>query len=280
MIRIHLIVVASIGCLSIVQAETKLTPLKTGGGRSLESIKAKKAPQVSLPSWGPSPKEETPPAPVFSGSKSGWGIVNEVCAYYSLEGHNMGKLPVGTMLTYSGVKQSTKSFVLISKIQRQEKTWEGPFLIEASDVVIYRGELEKMPDKLMGDLKAYYVIKGQIADRKDQIEEKTLSLNPHFDTAKLWQQRYAESIEKAGKMEEKANVLTGSAKSNMLDALRSLKYEQTRIKTQADNEAMNYKAWKDQHPINPALFNNDAELKVLQTQLKEAKAKIKDMGVE
>jgi hypothetical protein len=217
---------------------------------------------------------------MFSGPKSGWGVVNEVCAYYSLEGHNLGKLPVGTMLTYSGVKQSTKSFVLLSKIQRQDKTWEGPFLIEASDVVIYRGAFEKIPDTLMEDIKAYYVIKGQIAARKDQIEEKTLFLNPYFETAKLWQQRYVESIEKAVKMEEKAKALSGVAKNNILDALRSLKYEQVRLKTQADKEAVSYKAWKDQHPINPALFNDDAELKVLQIQLNEAKEKVKIVVVD
>jgi hypothetical protein len=144
-------------------------------------------------------------------------------------------------------------------------------------VVLYRGEFEKMPEKLIGDIKAYYTIKGQIDDRKDQIEEKTQSQNPYFATAKLWQKRYADSIEKAGKMEEKANALRGSAKSKMLDELRSLKYEQARIKIQADKDAVNYKAWKDKNPINPALFSDDAELKALQIQMNEAKEKVKNV---
>lgn len=277
MIHVYLIVIASMGCLAIAQAETKLTPLRTSGGRSFESLKAKKEPNLPVPSSPSSQNEVTPPAPVFSGPKSGWGIIRQACAYYSDEGHNVGKLPAGMLFTYSGVKHSTKSFVLIAKIQLKEKTFEGPFLIEASDVVLYRGEFEKMPEKLIGDIKAYYAIAGQIADRKEQIEEKNQSRNPHFDTAKLWQQRYADSIGKAAKMEEKANTLKGPAKSKMLDELRLLKYEQSRLKIQADREAVNYKAWKDQNPISPSLFSDDAELKVLQVQLKEAKEKVKNV---
>lgn len=279
MIRAHLFLIASIGCLSIAYAETKLTPLKTGGARPLESLKEKKEPKPS-PTSAPSKKEVAPPEPVFSGPKSGWGIVSQTCAYYSNEGHNVGKLSPGTLITYSGVKQSTKSFVLISKVQRQANKWEGPFLVEAPDLVLFSGEFEKMPEKLINDIKAYYTIKGQIADRKDQIEEAAQSKNPHFDSAKLWQQRYVESVEKASEMEEKANTLKGPAKSKMLDELRSLKYEQVRLKTQADKEAVNYKAWKDQNPISPALFTNDAELKTLQAKLKEAKEKIKDVVVD
>ena len=144
-------------------------------------------------------------------------------------------------------------------------------------MVLYRGELEKMPEEQIRNIKAYYAIKGQIEARKDQIEGKTQSRNPYFNAAKLWQQRYAESIEKAGKMEAKANALSGSAKSQMVDELRSLKYEQSRIKIQADKEAVNYKAWKDNNPLNPSLFSDDAELKTLNILLKEAKEKVKDV---
>lgn len=278
--RAHFFLVACMCWLSIVYAETKLTPLKTGGGRSLESLKAKKEPKSSAPPSSPVPKEIPPPEPVFSGPKSGWGIANQACAYYSSEGHHLGKVPAGTLVTYSGVKQSQNSFVLIATIQRKANTWEGPFLIEAPEVVLFSGELEGMPGKLISDLKAYYTIKGALVDRKDKIEEVAQSQNPYFETAKLWQQRYADSVEKASEMEAKANALKGPAKSNMLDELRLLKYEQARLKIQADKEAVNYKAWKDQNPNNPSLYSNDAELKALQAQLKDAKEKIKDVVVD
>jgi len=277
--RVHLLSVASILFLSFAQAETKLTPLKSGGGRPLESLKAKKEPKPA-PTPEASKKEVAPPEPVFSGPKSGWGIVNVACAFYGNDGQNLGKLPAGTLLTYSAVKHSTKSFVLVSKVQVSANKWDGPFLVEAPDVVMFSGELEKMSPKMIGDLKAYYALKGKIAQRKEEIEEKAQARNPHFETAKLWQQRYADSVEKAADMEVKANDLKGPAKSKMLDELRSLKYEQARLKTQADKEAVNYKAWKDKNPISPALFSTDDELKALHAQLKEAKEKIKDVVVD
>jgi hypothetical protein len=277
--RVHLSFVASLLFLFVAQAETKLTPLKTGGGRPLESLKAKKEPKPASTSEA-SKKDVAPPEPVFTGPKSGWGIVHVACPFYGNDGQNLGKLAAGTLLTYSAVKHSTKTFVLVSKIQVSATKWDGPFLVEAPDVVMFSGELEKMSPKMINDLKAYYALKGKIEQRKEAIEESAQSRNPHFATAKLWQQRYADSVEKAADMEVKANDLKGPAKSKMLDELRSLKYEQARLKTQADKEAVNYKAWKDKNPISPSLFTTDDELKALNAQLKEAKEKIKDIVVD
>jgi len=273
-------ILISVGVVSIAQAEVKLTPLKTGGGRPLESLKAKKEPKIQQAPSSPVKDEAPPPAPVFRGPKKGWGIVNPACIYYSSEGHNMGTLPAGTLIDYQEVKHSTKGFVLVSKVQRQANTWEGPFLVEVPDVVLFSGELDKLPKKLISDLKAYYTLQGQIVARKEVIEEKSQSQNPYFESAKLWQSRYGASMEKARAMEEKANALNGPAKSKMLDDLRSMKYEQVRVKLQADKEAASYKAWKDQHPIDPALVAQDSEMKELRVQLKAAEEKIKGFIVD
>lgn len=245
----------------------------------MESLKAKKEPKEAQ-APAPSKKEVTPPEPVFSGPKSGWGVLNRKSPCYSSEGDNIGALPAGTLLTYSAVKHSSKCFVLVSKVQRQGDKWEGPFLVEAPDVVLFSGELSTMPPKLIADIRAYFTILGQIENRKDELEESAQSKNPHYESARLWQKRYAESVEKASDMEEKANALKGPAKSKMLDDLRALKYEQARLKIQADKEAVSYKAWKDQNPISPSVFTTDAQLKTLQAQLKQAKEKIKDIVVD
>ena len=48
----------------------------------------------------------------------------------------------------------------------------------------------------------------------------------------------------------------------------------------ADKEAANYKAWKEQNPTPDSIINADPVLQSLQKQLKEAKAKVKDVVVE
>lgn len=278
-IRAQVLLGLSIGLSFFAQAEKKLTPLKRGGGRPLESLKAKKEPKESVKPL-PAKKDEAPSEARFDGPKSGWGIVSQASSFYSGDGHNQGRLPAGTLVAYSGVKTSTESFVLVSKIQRQTKTWEGPFLIEAPDVVLFSGALEEMPAQLIADLRAYYTLQGRIAERKAELEEKAQSRNPYFECAKRSQANYAGSVEKASVLEKQANALKGPAKIKILDELRSLKYEQARLKMQADKEALSYKAWKEQHPISPTLFTKDAELQALLAQRKAAKEKIKDVVVE
>lgn len=279
MTRIALVGFIVAGLLCGVQAQTKLTPLKTGGGRPLPPLKAKKEAKEGVDP-APSEKEVAPPVPAFTGPKNGWGVINRKTPCYSPEGRNRGTLPAGTLLTYSAVKRSSTCFVLVSKVQRQGDAWEGPFLVEAPDVVLFSGELNTMSDELIADIRAYFMLLGQIENRKEELEKSAQSQNPHFESARLWQKRYAESVEKASDMEEQANALTGSAKTKMLDQLRALKYEQARLKIQADKEAASYKAWKDQHPVPPSVFTADTQLKDLQTQLNVAKEKIKDIVVD
>jgi hypothetical protein len=262
-------------------AETKLTPLKTGGNtKPLESLKAKKEPKDAVKAPPPPAKDKTSPEPVFKGPKSGWGIVNKSSSFYTLEGDNIGKLTAGTLFTFDGVKHATGCFVLIAKIKSQANKWEGPFLVQSPDVVFFSGALSDMSETLVADIQNYYTIQGKIERRKEEIEVEGQSKNPHLESAKLWQKRYADSIATASDLEAKSNTLKGAAKSKAVDELRALKYEQSRIKVMADKEAANYKAWKDQNPTPASVVDADPALKALQAELKEAKAKIKDVIVE
>jgi len=262
-------------------AETKLTPLKTGGKtKPLESLKAKKEPKETVKAPPPEKQEKPKAEPVFSGPKSGWGVVSKSSSFYTETGENIGKLPAGALFTYSGVKHATGCFVLVAKIKGKSDKWEGPFLIQSPDVVFFSGELTEMPEQLIADIQNYYTLQGKIEARKEELELEHQSKNPSFESAKLWQKRYADSITAAADLEAKANTLKGAAKSKALDELRSLKYEQSRTKVMADKEAANYKAWKEQNPTPDSIINADPVLQSLQKQLKEAKAKVKDVVVE
>jgi hypothetical protein len=266
--------------LSLV-AETKLTPLKTGGKvKPLESLKAKKEPKEAVKA-PPQEKQEKPKAePVFNGPKSGWGVVSKTSAFYTEAGENIGKVPAGALFSYSGVKHATGCFLLVAKIKGKSGNWEGPFLIQSPDVVFFSGELTDMSEQFVANIQNYYTLLGKIESRKDELELENQSKNPYFESAKLWQKRYADSITAAAELEAKSNTLKGGAKSKAVDELRALKYEQSRTKIMADKEAASYKAWKEQNPTPPAVINADPTLQSLQKQLKEAKEKVKDVVVE
>jgi hypothetical protein len=262
-------------------AETKLTPLKTGGNtKPIESLKAKKEPKDAVKTPAPAKMEKPVAEPFFSGPKSGWGVVSKSSPFFTEEGENIGKVPAGALFTYSGVKHATGCFVLIAKIKGKSGKWEGPFLIQSPDVVFFSGELTDMSEQLIANIQNYYTLLGKIEARKEELELENQSKNPHFESAKLWQKRYADSITAAAELEEKSNTLKGGAKSKAVDELRTLKYEQSRVKIMADKEAASYKAWKEQNPTPPAVINADPTLQDLQKQLKAAKEKVKDVVVE
>jgi len=262
-------------------AETKLTPLKTGGKtKPLESLKAKKEPKETEKAPPPPKTEKTVSEPVFKGPKSGWGVVSKSSSFYTEAGDNIGKVPAGALFSYSGVKHATGCFLLVAKIKGKSGKWEGPFLIQSPDVVFFSGELTDMSEQLVANIQNYYTLLGKVEARKEELELENQSKNPHFESAKLWQKRYVDSITAAAELEEKSNTLKGGAKSKAVDELRTLKYEQSRLKIMADKEAVSYKAWKEQNPTPDAVINADPTLQSLQKQLKEAKEKVKDIVVE
>jgi hypothetical protein len=224
------------------------------------------------------PPVKAPPADTvtkvtFLGPRSGWGFVKATCPYYGPDGKRLGTLPGGTLFKYRDVKASSKNAVLECTVQRGA-AWEGPFLIDCTDIAGYEGDPDALDPATVKSLAAYFTLSGKITDRQEALAEEALAANPHFESARQAQQAYQDSIAKAAEMERQMNTLTGSRKSKALEALRAFKYEQVRIKAQADQEAAAYKAWKDAHPADPAQLASDPQLQSLKADLQDAAAKV------
>jgi len=223
------------------------------------------------------PQNEAPDDTVttvsFLGPKSGWGFVKVKSPYYTPAGKHVGTLPGGTLFKYNGVKTTSKNAVLVSTVKRDE-TWEGPFLLDCTDIAGYEGDPETLNPALVKNLADYFTLNGKIAERKAALEEEAIALNPNFNSARQAQQAYQDSIEKAAERERQMNTLTGARKVKADEALRALKYEQIRIKSKADQAAAAYKAWKDAHPIDPAKLADDAQIKTLEQERKAAAEKV------
>lgn len=223
------------------------------------------------------PAQEKPAETVtqvtYLGPKSGWGFVKATGPYYSPEGKRLGTLPGGTLFKYSGVKNTSKNAVLVSTVKRGE-AWEGPYLLDCTDIAGYEGDLDSLDPAVVKNLGAYFTLNGKVTDRKEALTQEALSANPHFESAKQAQQEYQASIEKAAEMEKQMNTLSGARKTKALEALRAYKYEQVRIKAKADQKALAYKTWKDAHPVDPAKISADPQLQSLEKELQAARAKV------
>ena len=212
----------------------------------------------------------------FLGPRSGWGFVKATSPCYSPDGKRLGTLPGGTLFKYDDVKATSKNAVLVSTVKRGEK-WEGPLLLDCTDITGYEGDPDSLDPAVVKNLQDYFTLTGKTADRKEALAQEALAANPHFESAKLAQQAYQASVEKAAEMEKQMNALTGARKAKALDALRAYKYEQVRNKAKADQAALAYKAWKDAHPVDPAKLAADPQLQALEKELQAARAKVPDL---
>jgi len=207
----------------------------------------------------------------FLGPKTGWGLIKETASYYSPQGKNLGTLSAGTLFTYSDVKSSSRNSVLVSMVKHGD-TWEGPYLLDCIDIVSYGGAPDQMDPGTLKDLTDYFVLKGKIQERKTALADQVAATNPYYKTAKQTAQAYQDSIDKAAEMQKQLGTLTGLRKAKADDALRSLKYEQARIKQKADQAAAAFKAWSEAHPS--AAIATDVQLKTLEQAFKTVSAKV------
>ncbi len=209
----------------------------------------------------------------FSGPKNGWGFVSASSPYYTPQGKNCGKLPGGTLFKYTDVKESSKNAMLVCSVKREE-AWEGPVLLDCTDVSAYEGSPETLNPETVKKLGIYYTLNGRVADRKEELFDAKLAKNPHFEAARQAQMAYQGSIAKAAAMEKQMNTLTGPSKAKADEALRALKYEQVRIKAAADTAASAYKTWKASHPVDASVLADDPQLTALEKERQAAKAAV------
>lgn len=209
----------------------------------------------------------------YTGPKSGWGFVQETAPFYSMQGKREGTLPGGTLFKFTDVKPTSKNAMLVCTVKRGE-TWDGPFLVDCTAVAVYEGALDKLDPETVKSLGEYFALKGKIADRKEALADEALAANPHFETARQAQKAYQDSVSKAAEMEKQLCTLTGPRKAKADEALRTLKYEQVRIKTKADAEITTFKAWKEAHPVDPAKLAADPQLQALLKEFEASKVKV------
>ncbi|MDR2848962.1 MAG: hypothetical protein LBW77_00205 [Verrucomicrobiota bacterium] len=218
------------------------------------------------------PKKEAPAETAtrvsFLGPSTGWGFIKETSSYYAPDGRRLGTLPGGTLFKYDSVKSSSKNTMLVSTVKRGE-AWEGPVLLDCTDIAGYEGSPDTISPELLGQLAAYFTLNGKVDDRKAELSKAALAANPNHDAAEQAQKAYQASIVKATDLEAQMNAATGTRREKLMDELRSLKYEQSQLKAKAAQAAAASKTWEDANAPAPAKLAADPQLQAL---LKEREA--------
>ena len=280
--KILYIIMVALPVLAVTAQVPKLRPL--GGGTSMNAGRGSlKSGKDAVEEQKPAPTKDEPAGTltriIFDGPQSGWGITKTATHYYSADGKRLGLLPGGTLFDYSSVKTSSKNMVLEAKV-KQGGAWEGPYLLDCSSLAIFEGKPDTVSPEVVANLTEYYALKSKLAERKAELENANAEKNGPSEAAKRAQEKYAESMKKATDLNAQSEKLTGSARSKTLEQLRTLKYEQTRLKQEADTEAAKYKAWKDANPLPPDVLKNDPEAARIELELAPLQLKVGKLVVE
>lgn len=211
----------------------------------------------------------------FLGPKQGWGFVARESAYYSLAGKNSGVVRAGDLFKYSDVRESSKNDMLVAVI-RGASGWGAPCLLPCDAVAAYEGDPEQVDIQIVGNLRAYFLTKGKLESRQEDLLQQEYQKNPHYRAYQQAAQEYNASLETALQMEQEASTLTGIDKVRADEALREFKYNQVELQHRLNGVAQQYRLWKARNPVEPAEIR-DPQLDELRRELAAIKSKVADL---
>ena len=237
-------------------------PGDSGQSLGTRSVDGKDAP-ISTPPEAPS--IETPPVippyypPASITNASSWAILIQRTAHYSTGGKNLGMLPAGTVGEVIKNTTSSDGDVAVCLIE-QNGQWKGPILIGVANLVMFEGPLTAVPADTLSLLHYYYTLKERIDARTAAIQQAITAANPHAAAFNRATDAVNEFVIRAKKMTVAFKATTGPARSDLLDQLKRMKFEQVRLNADLSQAEARMKEWNANNPTSPAHAAPDPEL--------------------
>jgi len=217
--------------------------------KTLQQREAELATRVQTAEQVPNRSEESRERIKFLGPRKGWGLVSRRCSYYSAQGEHLGELQAATLFKYSDIKSTSRNDMLLATL-RDSSGWHGTYLLPCTEVAAYSGTLESVDIKIVADLRDYFQLRGEYDTLRDETLGREYRHNPFFEAYQESAQAYHASVDQAIELEKRVAQLQGIRKNSVLNELRELKYEQTRLEAELRSVRTQYRKWKDEHPVD------------------------------
>lgn len=229
------------------------------GTRSVDGDDAPVSTPPEVPSIEPPPVIPPYYPPASMTNASSWAILIQRTAHYSTGGKNLGLLPAGTVGEVIKTTTSSDGDVAVCSIE-QGGQWKGPVLISLADLVVFEGPLTAVPADTLSLLHHYYTLKERIDARTAAIQQALTAANPHAAAFIRATDAVNEFVIRAKKMTVAFKATTGPARSELLDQLKRMKFEQVRLNTELSQAEARMKEWNANNPTSPAHAAPDLEL--------------------
>jgi hypothetical protein len=216
-----------------------------------------KAPEAPIIEPPPVIPPYQPPASATHASS--WAILIQRAVHYSTGGKNLGMLPAGTVGEVIKTTTSSDGDVAVCLIE-QNGQWKGPILIGVANLVMFEGPLTAVPADTLSLLHHYYTLKERIDARTATIQQAITAANPHAAAFNRATDAVNEFVIRAKKMTVAFKATTGPARSDLLDQLKRMKFEQVRLNAELSQAEARMKEWNANNPTSPAHAAPDPEL--------------------
>ena len=191
---------------------------------------------------------------------STWGIVMKETPYYAENGTSQGKMKGGELFHFKKIVSSSKGDMAVCQFVNRKENAETLYLIKKGDALLFTGEYKKLHPKQLDALQRYYLLRGQVAAKRDLILVNAAEKNPHFREYQRLYKEYTALVEEAKKLEQIQNQSTGLAREKAMDQLRALRVKEAPISKQYAEIRQKYNEWKTANVDVDKLVNRNIDI--------------------
>ena len=191
---------------------------------------------------------------------STWGIVMKETPYYTENGTSQGKVKGGELFHFKKIVSSSKGDMAACLFVNRKENAETVYLIKKGDALLFTGEYKKLHPKQLDALQRYYLLRGQVAAKRDAILVNAAEKNPHFREYQRLYKEYTALVEEAKKLEQVQNQSTGMAREKAMDQLRALRLKEAPISKQYAEIRQKYNEWKSANVDVDKLVNRNIDI--------------------
>jgi|GEM_PF-1052270 len=227
--------------------------------------------------------DELPPALngiyfVRRGDTPGWGMAHQRASVYKLDGSYSGNIVAGTLVEYCDLKKSSKG-TMVECVVIMDRRRSEQVLVSSTELRLFTGSYEKLSGRQIADLKKYYVLNGKIAERKSELLKIAAAKNPYFSQYEAAHKKLMSHIDRVKELIDQRDKATGLIKMRLEDQLRTMKYEDGRVRAEYDAIHKKFREWKEQNADAVAKPEKDPEIIKFSGEMAELRKRVPGLAI-
>jgi hypothetical protein len=224
----------------------------------------------SVPEQTPVNDNVVPATPVCD-YKSMWAIVtNDTAGVYDSSGNLAQELEAGSLVEVGAVRTNQSERLAVCRYDAKPNDM-GIALIRTRDLALRRGNLESVNADLVSLLVKQARLETEIRALRAAVSADLATRNPNTEAYSRARSACLAFNENAKSLRAKADGISGSARVEIMDKLRSMKDEEAQLRREYETAKRAFDKWNEVHTDDV----KDAEpVKALQRELADVRKQV------